>query len=291
VGDLFQEFLFLLQRFDWPAIFDLLLVTAIFYFLFTLVKGTRAVVLIRGMIFLIIVIALLISLVPLPAFSWLLQTVMPALLVAIPVIFAPEIRRALERLGRAGSSLSFPSESSHIEQTIESIVSSTQSLSEHHYGALIVIERSVHLDEYIETGVRLDATLTPELLLQIFYINTPLHDGAVILRGDHIAAASCVMPLSTSGSLSPSPDRQMGLRHRAALGISEVSDSVSVIVSEETGSISIAHNGRMIRQLDSTRLRNILTAFYRPRPERLVPKWLSELLGRIGSDRTKPRKV
>jgi diadenylate cyclase len=123
--------------------------------------------------------------------------------------------------------------------------------------------------------------LSPELLLQIFFLNTPLHDGAVIVRGPRVAGAACVMPLSASGTLSRSPDRQMGLRHRAALGISEVSDAVAVVVSEEVGAISVAHNGRMIRRLDPTRLRNILVAFYRPRPARALPEWLQRILLRL----------
>jgi diadenylate cyclase len=119
------------------------------------------------------------------------------------------------------------------------------------------------LDQYIETGVQMRADVTPELLLQIFYPDTPLHDGAVIVAQGRIVAAACVMPLSASGILNRSPERQMGLRHRAALGISEISDAISVVVSEQSGSISIAHAGRMIRRIDPERLENILTAFFR----------------------------
>jgi diadenylate cyclase len=126
------------------------------------------------------------------------------------------------------------------------------------------MERTDSLDEYIETGVPLKAEITPELLLQIFYPNTPLHDGAVVLSSGCLVAASCVLPLSSSGVLARSPDRQFGLRHRAALGISEVTDSVAVVVSEETGNVSVVHGGRMIRRLDADRLENILRAFYRP---------------------------
>jgi diadenylate cyclase len=132
------------------------------------------------------------------------------------------------------------------------------------HGALIVMQRLDSLDEYVSTGVLMDSRLTSELLLQIFYPNTPLHDGAVIVKGSRVAAGACVMPLSASGILARSPERQMGLRHRAALGISEVSDAITVVVSEETGSISISHAGRMIRRLDPDRLENILNAFYRP---------------------------
>ena len=277
MSNILNELGFYFQRFDWLSFVDLLLVTAIAFGLLKLVKGTQAVVLIRGLILLIIVTTLLTILRGLPAFSWLLQTTLPALLVAIPVIFAPEIRRALERLGRAGSLFSLSSTVDHMEQVIDIISSTAQRLSDRRYGALIVTEREVLLDEYIETGVPLDARLTPELLLQIFTINTPLHDGAAIIRIDRVSAAACVLPLSASGTLSRSPDRQMGLRHRAALGISEVSDSVTVVVSEETGDISVAHNGRLIRRLDRKRLDNILADFFRHRTARGLPTWLDQL--------------
>ncbi len=273
-----EELSFFIERFDWLSAIDVLLVTLVVFFLLRLIRGTQAVVLLRGVIVLVITIALLSSLLNLPAFSWLLANALPALLVAIPVIFAPEIRRGLERLGRTGGAFAFTSEPDQVEQLIEIICSTAQRLSDRRYGALIVIEREVPLDEYKETGVALDARLSPELLLQIFHINTPLHDGAVIIHEGRIAAAACVMPLSASGTLTRSPERQMGLRHRAALGISEVSDAVSIVVSEETGGISVTHNGRIIRRLDQARLRNILMAFFRPRPTTWMPFWLERLL-------------
>jgi diadenylate cyclase len=281
VNNLINELSFLFLRLDWLSVVDLLLVTVIFFVVLSLVRGTQAVVLLRGMIFLIIVIGLLSSLLPLPAFSYLLKSTLPALIIAIPVIFAPEIRRALERLGRAGNLFTITTQADKVQRTVEAICTAAQRLSDHNFGALIIIEREVPLEEYMETGVRLDALLTPELLLQIFHINTPLHDGAVIIRGDRVAAAACVMPLSASGTLTRSPERQMGLRHRASLGISEVSDAVAVVVSEETGAISVAHNGRMIRRLDQNRLRNILLAFYHPRAVRLFPSWLERIMVRL----------
>lgn len=280
--DLLNELIFIFQRVDLLDIVDLVLVTVIFFLILTLVRGTQAVVLLRGMILLIIGIALLTSLLDLPAFSFLLSTALPALVVAIPVIFAPEIRRGLERIGRAGTILVSNAGPSELDERIDAIVTASQRLTENYLGALIVIEREVKLEEYIETGVRLEANLSAELLLQIFYSNTPLHDGAVIIRGNQVTAASCVLPLSASGTLSRSPDRKMGLRHRAGLGISEVSDAVAVVVSEERGAISVAHNGRMIRRLDGSRLRNILIAFYRPQTPRLLPDWLEGLLDRMG---------
>jgi diadenylate cyclase len=173
---------------------------------------------------------------------------------------------------------------------IDILCGTAQRLADRRYGALIVVEREVHLDEYIETGIRLDAQLSPELLMQIFFINTPLHDGATILREDHIAAAACVLPLSASGTLSRSPERKMGLRHRAALGISEVSDSVTIVVSEETGAFSIAYNGRIIRHLGQDRLRSILTATLPRRTVRGLPSWFERLpLDRIPFRKQAPK--
>lgn len=281
MSEFISELLFFFQRFDWLTIVDLLLVTIIFATLLSLVRGTQAVVILRGMILLIIVLSILQSLPGLPAFSWLVSTALPALLVAIPVIFAPEIRRALERLGRAGSMFSMGSDATEIELTVRAIVAAAQRLSDLHIGALIVMERTTPLDEYIETGVNINARISSEMLQQIFYPNTPLHDGAVIITNGQIMAAACVMPLSSSGTLSRSFDRQLGLRHRAALGISEVSDAVAVVVSEETGAISVTHNGRMIRRLDRSRLTNILMAFHRPRVSRIGPPWLNRMVSWI----------
>ncbi len=284
--DLLGEISFFFQRLDLLAVVDLLLVSTVIYLVISLLRGTRAVVLLRGMVLIILVMALFTNLLPLPAFSSLLTATLPALLVAIPVIFAPEIRRAFERVGRAGSFFSLNTEPALAEQTVNTIVSASQRLADIRYGALIVIEREDRLVEYIETGVELDAKLTAELVTQIFHINTPLHDGAVILRGNRVAAASCVMPLSSSGTLSRGSERKLGLRHRAALGISEVSDAVSVVVSEETGAISITHNGRMIRKLDRNRLKNILIAFYRPHRPVGLASWLSKLLVRSERSRS-----
>jgi diadenylate cyclase len=189
------------------------------------------------------------------------------LLLAIPVIFSPEIRRALERLGRAGQFMTTASlkGSSITMKSINNIVTAVQRLSLRKHGALIIIQRSDNLDEYIKTGVLLNAIVTPELILQVFYPNTPLHDGAAIIQSNVLVAAACVMPLSSSGALDNSPEHRMGLRHRAALGTSEASDATAIVVSEETGSISLAQNGKMIRNLDPARLENILRAFLLPK--------------------------
>ncbi len=266
MAELLNDLLFIFQRLNWLSVIDILLVALTFFSLLYLLRDTQGMVLLRGAIFLIVLLALLTALVDLPAFSWLLRTTLPALLLAIPVIFAPEIRRALERIGRAGTFITFNTdrEGVEIQAAIQTVVNAATRLSARQHGALIILQRLDSLEEYVHTGVLMDSRLTPELLLQIFYPNTPLHDGAVIIEGNRAIAAACVMPLSASGILTRSPDRQMGLRHRAALGISEASDAVAVVVSEETGSISIAHAGRMIRRLDPDRLENILSAFYRP---------------------------
>ncbi len=267
-NDLLNNLIFLFDRLDLVNILDILLVTLIFFSILRLLRDTQAVVLLRGVLLLIALISLLTSLEVLPAFSWLVTTTLPALLLSIPVIFAPEIRRALERLGRAGAILEgggATSRGSHnIMDTISAVVSASARLSARKHGALIVIQRLDNLNEYVETGVPMNAKVTPELLIQVFYPNTPLHDGAVIISGTQLIAAACVMPLSSSGVLSRTPDRQMGLRHRAALGISEVTDAVAVVVSEETGAISVVHGGRMIRRLNAERLENILRALFRP---------------------------
>jgi diadenylate cyclase len=268
VPDLLNGLLFLLQRLTWLDILDIVLVTVIFFVVLFVVRDTQATVLLRGMVFFIIMISLLTSLVDLPAFSWLVRTLLPTFFIAIPVIFAPEIRRGLEKLGRAGStSIAWMPKTAQVQavqQTINAIVTASIRLSDRKHGALIVLQRSDSLREYVRTGVYMDAKITPELLLQIFYPNTPLHDGAVIISDHRVLAGSCVLPLSASGILNRMPDRQMGLRHRASLGISEVSDAIAVVVSEENGAISIANNGRMVRRLDRERLENLLLAFYRP---------------------------
>jgi len=279
VTDFLNDLLFIFQRVNWLSVVDILLVTLIFFILLYFLRDTQALVLLRGVLFLVVLLAVLTSLVELPAFSWLIRSTLPALLLAIPVIFAPEIRRGLERLGRAGTFIS-PGGKTAAQETkevIHAIVSASARLSARQHGALIVIQRLDTLDEYNDTGVRLNAKVTPELLLQIFYPNTPLHDGAAIIAGARVTAAACVMPLSASGILARSPERQMGLRHRAALGISEVSDAVAVVVSEETGSVSIAHSGRMIRRLDPERLENILAAFFRPNGDVQQRKWFRQV--------------
>lgn len=246
-----------LQRLDWWSVLDIALVTLTFYWLLLLIRGTQAVPLLRGTVILAVIMILAASLLPFRGFSWLVERALTALLVAIPVIFQPELRRTLERLGRTSAYLTSSRETSTAD-IIDEISTACTRLSERQHGALIVLERTTGLEEYIEKGVRIDSQVTTELLLTIFYPNTALHDGAVIVRNGRAVAAACVLPLS-AGTIS---DRQMGLRHRAAIGVTEQTDAVAVVVSEESGVISVAHNGRIIRRLDGKRLRKTLQALY-----------------------------
>ncbi len=262
--NLFYNLIFIFERFTWLSAVDILLVTLIFFGILLLLRDTQAIVLLRGILLLVALTGVLSSLGVLPAFSWLVSTTLPILVLAIPVIFAPEIRRALARLGQARIFRATNNSSTDMESTITAVVTASVRLADRKHGALIILQRLDNLEDYISTGVLLQGRVTTELLMQIFYPNTPLHDGAVIISGGNLVAASCVMPLSSSGVLTRLPERRMGLRHRAALGISEVSDAVAVVVSEETGVITVVHSGRMIRRLDAERLDNILRAFYRP---------------------------
>jgi diadenylate cyclase len=251
----------LLQRISWTDILDVLMVAFLFFWIFYAIKGTRAVPLVRGITALLISLALLTRLVELRAFSWLIEQLLPALLLGIPVLFQPELRRALEQLGRGRVLILSQKDTERLITTIEHVVEATQYMAERNIGALIVFERHTGLQEYIETGVMVNGEVTPELLMTIFDHHTILHDGAVIIREDRLIAAACVMPL-TAAFLA---DRELGLRHRAAIGITEDADAVAVVVSEERGAISLTHSGRIIRDIDTKRLESILRAFLIPR--------------------------
>ena len=263
--EMWSNFLFILERFSWSSLLDIVLVTIVFAFILYLLRDTEAQTLLRGIFLIIILVTLLISLLDLPGFSWLVDTISPALIFAIPVVLAPEIRRGLERMGTVSDIGLFKHRSAkaneQLEQTLQAITAAVLQLAQRRHGALIILRRKQFLDSYYKNGVLMDSVVTPQLLMQIFYPNTPLHDGAVIIDDNKIKAAACVMPLSSSGVLNATVDRSLGLRHRAALGISEVSDAIAVVVSEETGTISIAHRGRLIRRLDSDRLLNNMRAF------------------------------
>ncbi len=274
--------LWYLQRVEWIDTLDILLVALIFFWLLYAARGTRAVPLLRGVILLIIVVTLLSGGIKLRALGWLTEKALPALLVAVPVVFQQELRRALERLGRAGALFGRATgDRATLEQTLTAIAQACHTLAERQHGALIVMERDTGLQEFADTGIFLDATITQELLVTIFEPHTTLHDGAVIVRRGRALAAACVLPLSTAFLA----DRELGLRHRSAIGVTEEGDAIAIVVSEERGSISIAHNGRIIRNLDSKRLETVLRAFYQPVLERAWPRWITRARRYLGRGR------
>ena len=249
-----------LPRLDVRALADILIVASLIYGLLMMIKDTTAVMLVRGLVILVLGGALLSNQFNLPMLGWLIRNSIPALLVAIPILFQPELRRALEQLGRFGVHLPRGYEISSQSRVIETVAVGARRLSERRWGALIVLERDTALGEYAATGVQLDALFTVELLEQIFHPNTRLHDGAAIIRGERVLAAGCLLPLAESlGS-----GQFLGTRHRAAVGITEQTDAVVVVVSEETGGISIANNGRLVRSVDEAKLRKVLSILYRP---------------------------
>ena len=271
------DVLWILGRITILDVLDILLVTLIFYGLLVLLRGTQAVSLLRGVIVLVLSAVLVSNILRLTAFNWLLGKILPALLVVIPVVLQPELRRMLERLGRAGGLVMWAPHDVATDRTLDAIATAARWLSERRHGALIVIERDTGLQEYVDRGVLVDAALTPELLLTIFYPNTALHDGAAIVRGDRLVAAGCVLPLTESMVV----DSHLGTRHRAALGVTEQSDAIAVVVSEETGIISVAHNGRMVRHLDERRLKKILRALSQPQlPTNGLAQWLTRAQSR-----------
>ena len=242
------------------ALLDIVVVAAIFFWLLTVARGTRAMPLLRGIAILLGAMAVLSTTLNLAALKRLLEIAFPALIVAIPVIFQPELRRALEQLGmtRTWLNLPFSHTEEDIDRTIDEIVRAVVQLARQRIGALIVIERETGLQEYADRGVPMDSALTRQLLIQIFTPNTPLHDGAVIIRQNRILAAACVLPLTEApigGTL--------GTRHRAAVGISEESDAIAIVASEETGQISMALDGRLSRDLTHDRLKAVLRALMR----------------------------
>ena len=242
-----------LGELDARSAFDILLIAAIFYWVLLLARGTTAMNLLRGFAILLIAAFVLARLFDLRVLNYLLRNSLIGLAVAVPIVFQPELRRALERLGRSGvrAWLGRPG----YETLIDVITDAARDLAERRHGALMVLERDTGLEDYIDSGVRVDATPSAELLEGIFFPRSPLHDGAVILRENRVVAAACTLPLSED-----SFGGRVGLRHRAALGITERTDAISVVVSEETGDIAVASNGRLVPRLDEARLRATLAS-------------------------------
>ncbi len=255
-----KEIIWVLSQIDLKGVLDILLVSAVIYGALLMIRGTQAVQLVRGVILLAFVVLLVGNIARLSAFGWLIRNSSQALLVMVAIILQPELRRAFDRLGRAGGLALFTGRETQVDQVIRELSGSCQRLSERRHGALIVIERETGLQDHIETGVMIDSVVVSPLIQTIFYPNTALHDGAVIIRGNRIMAAACVLPLAETIV----SDTHLGTRHRAAVGITEQTDAIAVVVSEETGIISLARNGRIVRHLNESRLRALLQAMLRP---------------------------
>ena len=254
------------ENLRWQDLLDILLVSFILYRLFLLIKGTRAVQLLRGMLMLLV--AYLVSrALGLNTITWLVQSAATMILVAIPVVFQPELRRALSLLGQGELFRGelFNGKSADPAKVIDEIILAARQLSSRKIGALIIMERQTGLQEFIETGTPLQAMVSSELLASIFNPQSPLHDGAIIIRGDRIAAAGALLPLSES--FRRTHKRPIGTRHRAALGLTETTDAIAVVVSEETGVISVAYMGQLQRHLTEDDLRSVLSGMVQaPKP-------------------------
>ncbi|MDN5331095.1 MAG: diadenylate cyclase [Tepidanaerobacteraceae bacterium] len=249
----------LFKGFRLMDLLDIAIVAYVSYKAIQLIRGTRAVQLIRGII-VFVVFTKLSEWLGLYTINWLLKNAMTVGVIALLVVFQPELRRVLEQLGRSRffSSSLFGLGEEELSFLIDNLAQAAEELSKNKIGALIVLERETGLNEYIETGVKIEGYLTAELLINIFIPNTPLHDGAVIVRNDKVMAAGCYLPLTENPNLS----KELGTRHRAALGVTEQSDAVAIIVSEETGVISVAREGKLSRYLDVKTLKNVLKEVY-----------------------------
>ena len=256
----------------WRHVLDLIdigLVAFFLYRLFLLVRGTQAVQLMFGVL-LLALIGLLANLLDLRLLSWIFRNAAPAVLIGIIVLFQPEIRRALDQFGRIGF-IGRPMAHYNLQifnRMIDEVIRATTKLTQRFTGALIVFEKETGLENYANSGIRINGELTAEFLEAIFFPNSPLHDGAVIVRGNQILAAGCVLPLAEEGTVR----ERMGTRHRAGLGLSMQADAVVVILSEELGQITVAHEGKLLRNLDPDRLRQVLTSLLQPRAEVHPPR-------------------
>jgi diadenylate cyclase len=247
----FAELRYLTWQDKLLSLVDIVIVAYLFYRVFVLIRGTRAVQLMKGIAVLFILVTVT-EVMRLFTLHWLLEKVRDSLWVALPIVFQPELRRALEQMGR-GSLFGRSVLGGGImtsERVVDEIVEATMAMSASRTGALIVVTREAGLQEYVEDAQPLDSLVTSALLQNIFVKNTPLHDGAVVIKGDRITAAACFLP-STEESVAA----ELGARHRAALGITQVSDAISIVVSEETGAVSLAVGGRLFRGLDRKTLK------------------------------------
>ena len=250
-----------LPKITMTDVVEILIITFLFYYMLVWIKNTRAWVLLKG-IMVILLFVLVAAVFQMNTIIWIAKNTLSVAITAIVIIFQPEIRKALENLGQKNfltSFFTFDFSKGEIakftDKTINELVKACYEMGKVKTGALIVIEDEIALSEYERTGIAVDGILTSQLLINIFEKNTPLHDGAVIVRGDRVVSATCYLPLTDSLSIS----KDLGTRHRAAVGISEVSDSLTIVVSEETGKVSIAMGGELYRNVDAEFLKNKLS--------------------------------
>ena len=255
---------------------DVLIIWYLVYRLIMLIRGTKAVQLAKGIVFIFIV-RIVAGLLQLHAVTYIVDQIVSWAVIGIIVIFQPEIRRGLERLGRTPI-FSGRGESEHAQSVkmVNELDKAIQYMSKRRIGALITIQQDTGLDDYIETGIKLDADISGELLINIFIPNTPLHDGAVIITNNRIAVAAAYLPLSDS-SMIP---KRLGTRHRAAVGISEVTDAITIVVSEETGGVTITRNGRFLLDLSRDEYLEYLNAQLVPKEEKKIP-WIRRVINRV----------
>lgn len=237
---------------QWAGVVEILVLSVLFYYVIRFFRGTRGAAVLSGLVVLLVALMLVTQLFSLNTLSWVLQGFSVYLAVAVVVIFQPEIRRALAELGTQSVFNSAVLQ----REVVDDIVAAVSDLAEQKIGALIAIEREIGTRHIQDTGTRIDSHVSPELLTSIFFPHTPLHDGGVIIKGDRIQCAGCVFPLSQRMELS----RSLGTRHRAAIGFTEETDAVVIVVSEETGAISVAFKGRLSRGIDQERLHRIIAS-------------------------------
>ncbi|HZW49465.1 MAG TPA: diadenylate cyclase CdaA [Bacillota bacterium] len=251
---------------------DVLIVSIAISSLIMMIRNTRAIQLVKGLLYVLLAFAVS-SFLELKAIGWLMDKILTLGIVAIPIVFQSELRKVLEELGR-GTFFRKQSENQiQITQMFGEIIKAVDLMSASKTGALIVLERKTGLREYMETGIELDSLVTSQLLLNIFYKNTPLHDGAVMIRNNRIVAAACYLPLSANPEIA----QELGTRHRAGIGITEQSDCLTIIVSEETGAMSLAQGGKLIRYLDGKMLGELLQQTYFKEEntiQAVLPSWL-----------------
>jgi diadenylate cyclase len=275
---LYGDVLFRLSGTTWLDFLDLLLVAVFFYLLLSLVRRSRAAFLLRGVLALGVLLFVVTILLPLPTFDWLVRAILLVMLIATPVIFQPELRRLLERVGRT-TGLARALRRTEAEHVLPQVMRAVEKMASTQTGALLVLEGSNSLQAVIETGVPIGGSVTSELIESIFFPGNPLHDGAAVLSPDRTVAAGCVLPLSERILVY---QRRLGTRHRAAVGLSETTDALVVVVSEETGEISVANNGRLYRPLDHASLRERLYSHYVPSDNSKPSPPLGRLISQVG---------